>query len=531
MFLQIPLWYFPIQNTDHDWQFRSEPSDRACRRVKNGCFHPRGKMLGGTHAMNGAVYMRGNKGDYDGWQQMGNSNWNWNNVLKYFKRSEANRNQTVTNYQNGRWHSTGGKLSIDNYHESEKIRNVFIEAAKEYGYAFVHDLNADKLLGYANAQGTLKNGERHSTAKAFLVPAKDRTNLHVIKYAHVTKILINDAKAVSGLEFVYMNDHKLIAMAKKEYILSTGAISTPQLLMLSGIGPKEHLANLGIDVKRSLAVGKNLQDHIIVPLIFQFNEFLAEPESPLQILDDLYNYAIHRKGPLGGIGTINLIGMINTLDHSGFPDIELQHFSQKRRSAQLKTLLHAMDYDESVIEPILKANEDGETTIVYVELLRPKSKGNILLRSNNPYDVPKILPNYLTHDQDIQTLLRGIRYQTNFINSKAFKKNKGKIIRIPFEDCDRHVYMSDEYWVCYMTHMATTVYHPVGTAKMGPSSDVDAVVDSELKVKGIKKLRIVDASIFPTIVSGNTNGAVIMVGEKGADFLKSEWILRTKGEL
>lgn len=528
---QIPLWYFPLQNTEHDWQFRSEPSDKACRSIKNGCFWPRGKMLGGTHSLNGGVYMRGNKGDYDGWHRMGNTNWDWENVLKYFKRSETNANRTFVNYQSGKWHNSDGELSIDHYHQPEEIRNVFIEAAKEFGYDFVNDLNADKPLGYANAQGTLKNGERHSTAKSFLVPAKNRPNLHVIKYAQVTKILIDSTNSVTGVEFEYKKNHKFVAKAKNEYILSTGAVSTPQLLMLSGIGPKKHLTKFGIEVKKDLAVGKNLQDHLIVPIVFQFHKSTAEPQPPLQVLDDLYNFAIHRKGPLSGIGTINLVGMINTVNHSGYPDIELQHFNQRKQSAELKTLLYAMDYEENVIKPILEANDEGETNMVYVELLRPKSSGEILLRSNSPYDAPRILANYLERDEDVQTLLRGIRYQTNFINSETFKKHEGKLIRIPFDDCDKHEYMSDDYWVCYMSHMATTVYHPVGTAKMGPHNDRSAVVDDKLKVKGVNGLRVIDASVFPTQVSGNTNAAVIMVAEKGSDLIRADWMKMEKQEL
>lgn len=482
--------------------------------------------------MNGAVYMRGNKGDFDEWHATGNPSWNWESVLEYFKKSESNSNQSFVNYQNGKWHSGMGEMRVSHYHQPEEIRSVFIDAAKEFGYDFIPDHNSDWSLGYANAQGTLKNGERHSTAKAFLMPAKNRNNFDVIKYAHVTKIQTDSSNKVTGLEFTYGNEHKFVAKAKKEYILSAGAVSTPQLLMLSGFGPKAHLEEMGIPVKKDFpGIGKNLQDHLIVPLVFQFHKSTAEPESPLEILDNLYDYAIHRKGPLGGIGTINLVGMINTVNHTGYPDIELQHFNQKRQSTSLKTLLYAMDYEETVIKPLLEANAEGETNLIYVELLRPKSSGEILLRSTNPQDKLRILANYLNEKDDINTLIRGIRYQTDFVNSETFKKHEGRLIRIPFEDCDKHEYMSDDYWICYMSHMATTVYHPVGTAKMGPDTDRKAVVDNDLKVKGVKGLRIIDASVFPTQVSGNPNAAVIMTAEKGVDFIRNEWMNKKKTEL
>lgn len=516
--------YFPLQNSEHDWQFRSEPSESACRSIRNGCFWPRGKMLGGTHGLNGGIYMRGNQRDFDEWQTELGASWAWSNVLGYYKKSEFNVNETLRNHQHGKWHSGSGELHVEHYHQPEAIRQVFIDAAKEFGYDFIPDHNANNGLGYANAQGTLKNGERHSTAKAFLVPAKNRKNLHVIKYGHVTKILIDAKKQVTGLEFTYKNHHKMTAKAKKEFILSTGAVSTPQLLMLNGIGPRKHLEALKIPVVEDLAVGQNLQDHLIVPIVFQFHKSSAKPENPLDLLDNLYNFAIHRKGPMAGIGTINLVGMINTVNHSGYADIELQHFNQKRQSNAFKTLLYAMDYEESVIKPLLAANEAGETNMVYVELLRPKSSGEILLKTTNPYDKPRIIPNYLHDNEDVQTLLRGIRFQIDFVKTKAFQENEGKLIRIPFGDCDQHEYMSDEYWICYMSHMATTVYHPVGTAKMGSDTDRMAVLDNAFRVRGIKGLRVIDASAFPTQVSGNTNAAVIMVAEHGADAIKNEWM-------
>lgn len=526
------MWYFPIQNTEHDWKFRSEPSDTACRSVKGGgCFWPRGKMLGGTHAMNGALYLRGKKTDFDEWQAMGNTDWGWDSVLEYFKKSESNTNPSFVKYQNGKYHSSKGMLNVDHYHQPEPIRSVFIDAAKEFGYKYIHDHNADAKLGYANAQGTLKDGKRHSTAKSFLVPAKNRKNFHVIKYAHVTKIQIDSSNRVTGFEFTYKHEHKFMAQAKKDYILSAGAVSTPQLLMLSGIGPKEHLESFGIAVKANLPVGKNLQDHLIVPLIFQFDKSTAEPESPTQLLDNLYNYLIHRKGPLAGIGTINLAGFINTENHTGYPDIEVQHFNQKKQSEMLKTLLYAMDYEESVIQPLINANNEGETNLIYVELLRPKSSGEILLRSIDPNDAPRILPNYLGDKRDIDTLVRGLQFQANFVSSEAFKKHEGVLVRIPFDDCDNLEYQSYNYWKCYMSHMASTVYHPVGTAKFGTDSDKNAVLDSSLRVRGIKGLRVIDASSLPTQVSGNPNAVIIMVAEKASDIVRNEWMNKEKTEL
>lgn len=529
--LQVPAWFYPLEHTENDWQFRSEPSDKMCRSMKNGCYWPRGKMLGGSHGINALIYLRGNKRDYDDWAAMDNPTWDWDSVVEYFKKTETNVNQSFVDYQNGKWHSKRGEMPVGHYYQPEVNRQVVFDAAIEKGYDVVHDFNSDLTLGFANVQGTIKNGQRMSTAKSLLVPAKNRKNLHIIKYAHVTKILLDSSNTATGVEFTYKKEHKLVAKANKEVILSAGAVGSPQLLMLSGIGPKEHLEELGIEVKKDLPVGKNLQDHVIVPIVFQLHKSTAESESMIDVLDEVYNYAIHRTGQLAGIGTINLVAFVNTENHTGYPDIELQYFDHKKKSLNFEKFLRTVGYAENVVKALVDANNEGEVSDVYVELLRPESTGEILLRSKDPFDKPKIYPNYFSNEDDVKTLIRGIRFQVDFENTKAFKEHEGVFVRIPFDDCDKLEYMSDDYWRCYMTHMATTVYHPAGTAKMS-NSHKDAVVDSELRVKGVNQLRVIDASVMPKVVSANTNAATIMIGEKGADFIKATWTAKSqKNEL
>lgn len=512
-----------MEHTEHDWQFHTEKHDKYCRSLKNGCYWPRGKMLGGSHGINALIYFRGNREDYDNWARLGNPTWDYDSVLEYFKKTEQNLNQSFVDKENQKWHSDQGEMPVDNYGKIDDMRHIFIEAAKENGYNMVDELNAEEALGFTYLQGTLKNGQRFSTAKSFLVPAKDRKNLHIIKHAHVTKVIIDDYNTATGVEFTYKNAHKLSVTAKKEVILSAGAVSTPQLLMLSGVGPKKHLEQFKIPVIKDLPVGQHLQDHVIAPIVFQFHKSTAKPESIVDTLDDIYNYAIHRKGNLASIGSINLAGLINTENHTGYPDIEIQGFDFKRSSIHLEKNLRILGYTENVIKAILDANADGEINDVYVELLRPKSTGEILLNSDDPFKPPRIIPNYFANEKDANTLVRGIQFITSFLNSNAFKEHEGELIRIPFEDCDKLTYRSDDYWKCYLSHMATTVYHPVGTAKMGPDTDKEAVVDNELRVKGIKRLRVIDASIMPEMVSANTNAATIMIGEKGADSVKFTW--------
>lgn len=488
-------------------------------------------MLGGSHAINAMIYFRGNEHDYNNWESFGNPTWGWNDVLHYFKKSESNGSPEFLLNQNGKYHNENGPLRVESYNKLDELSKTFINAAKEKGYDFVGDINADRMLGYTEFQGTLRNGRRESTAKSFLVPAKNRPNLHVIKNAHATEIVIDAKGTATGVQFIYDGQHRLTANVKKEIVVSAGSVNSPQLLLLSGIGPKQHLAQIGIPIRKDLQVGRNLQDHVIVPLFFQVHQSTAEKVTIQQQLDDLYQYVVHKAGPLTGIGLVNLGGLINTVNHTGIPDVKLQHFSYKRGSADLKAYLNAIEMQEAIMPPVLEANEDGEVVIVIVEILRPESIGYIELKSNDPLAHPRIHANYLDHPHDVDTMLRGIKFQADFVNTKSFADNEGILIRLPLPECDLLDYQSDNYWKCYISYLTTTVYHPIGTNKMGPSADAAAVVDSRLKVHGIEGLRVVDASIMPKMVSANTNAATIMIAEKGSDFIKEDWSKHERVEL
>lgn len=480
-------------------------------------------MIGGSHAINAMIYFRGNERDFNDWESFGNPGWGWHDVLKYFKRSESNGNAEFVAYQNGKYHNDSGPLRVESYNKLDELSRAFIDAAAEMGYGFINDVNADIPLGYVELQGTLRDGHRESTAKSYLVPAKNRPNLHVIKHAHATKIEIDENGRATGVHFERDGGHKLFVSARNEIVVSAGAINSPQLLMLSGIGPRQHLEQFGIPVKSDLKVGHNLQDHVIVPLFFQIHKSSAEELTLQQQMDSLYQFIVHKTGPLTGIGLVNLAGLVNTVNHTGWPDIELQHFSYKRGQADLEVYLNAIELRDEIKQPILKANKDGEIVIVIVELLRPESIGHIELKTINPYDHPKIFANYLEDKDDLETLLRGVKFQASFIHTKAFKREEGELIRLPLPACDVHEYQSDDYWRCYISYLTTTVYHPVGTNKMGPATDADAVIDSRLRVRGINGLRVMDASAMPKMVSANTNAATIMIAEKGCDFIREEW--------
>lgn len=469
--------------------------------------------------MNGMLYIRGNQRDYDEWERRGNPTWNWANVLEYLRKSEDNLNATLI----GRYHSAGGLLKVGNLNANDRLAEILLNAANELGSPILNDFNGDASLGYGYTQTTVYKGQRQSAAKSFLVPAKDRSNLHIIKHAHATKIHINDDGAADGIEFTYRGGDKLLAKTRKEIIVSAGAVSSPQLLMLSGIGPEKQLRKLNIPIKKNLSVGKNLQDHLTVPMFFGFHKSIGDDVKRENLTHSMYEYALHRKGSFATVGATDLCGFVNTVNGTGYPDIETHHFSFAKQESALAMYLRTVGFVDRIRTVLLDANKNQDLVTVYVVLLNPKSMGKIKLKSSDANDAPLIQPNYLDEKEDMDTLVRGVNYQHTFVTTKAFAAHEGNFIQLPIDECARFAVGTDEYWRCYVLHMGTTVYHPVGTAKMGPVTDRHAVVDSRLRVHGVRGLRVIDASVMPKIISGNTNAPTIMIGEKGADFIKEDW--------
>lgn len=349
------------------------------------------------------------------------------------------------------------------------------------------------------------------------MPAKERPNLFVIKNAHVTKLKINENKRATGVEFVIGN-RKKSANVRKEVILSAGAVNTPQILMLSGIGPKEHLKRHKIDVIADLPVGKNLQDHPVVgiPLAIKHpNDSFVYEKS---MLDVLYKNVMGEYGPTGN-GVYDLLGFYNTKDKNGkYPDVEAAHVHiDKNNDEMLRSYLREMlGYSEILTQSIIDANKDSPLFFHLHILLNPKSTGEILLRSADPFDHPIIHAGYLTDDgdEDLKTFVRSIRLMQKFMKTTAYRRHRIEEVPLAIPECnaiDDHD--SDAYYECIVRHVIATLFHPAGTAKMGRDSDPSAVVDARLRVKGITALRVADASVMPDITSGHINAPVIMIGK------------------
>jgi choline dehydrogenase len=463
------------------------------------------------------LYIRGNPRDYDSWDVDG---WSFEDVLPYFKKSEANQHEWLFELTQDRFHGKDGLLSVDGYNSIETIKTVVFEGVFELGYVEHMDINAEEHIGFVQSQGTLKNGERCSAAKAFLVSAKDRENLHIVKNAVVTSLIIED-KVVKGVN-LEISGQKMKAMATKEVIVSAGSVNSPKILMQSGIGIAKDLKKLDIPVVHELPVGSNLQDHVMVFYNFKYHESRARDHTPKEVSDMMFSFWKHRVGKMTGTMCSDMVGFINTLDKEAkYPDIQYMHMCQYKNMIGYPEFVQAFGFSDEIAAQYLETNKKSPTLQFGVVLLNPKSRGSVKLRSSDPHDKPLIDANYLDESEDVETLLRGIKEYRRLLDTKDFKIHEVEEARFDIPECDELEYASDDYWRCYISYFSTTLYHPTSTCKMGNGDD--AVVDPTLKVKGIRGLRVIDASVMPTIVSANTNAATIMIGEKGADLIKADW--------
>lgn len=479
-----------MQRTEYDWNFRAE-STTACKGLLGGCLWPRGKMLGGSSGINLMLYVRGLDRDFNRWHSDGrNSGWSYEDVLPFFKKSESNQWDPFVEYSNGKYHSKSGPMKVSFFGGASDLAKIFYEAGMERGIPFINDINADEHYGFVNVQGTVYDGRRQSTAKAFLIPAKNRTNLHIIKHAFVKKILIDESNRAYGVQFV-LNGSTFEACARKEVILSAGTVMSPVLLMQSGVGPKKHLEENKIICKVDQpAVGLNLLDHVYTLLFFEFNPTLVS--SPTPDLDNVFNFAIHNNGNWATAGISQLVAFLNaTQQFPIYPDIMALYSWHTQNAPSLPKYLQLRQFKTEIAETLLNTTKDHNIAMVLVGLIQPKSSGTIRLNGS----LPLIEPNYFSHPDDMETMIGAIRQQISFVDTDSYRKNGVKLLRFPLDECDKFNYLSDEYVECYVKYFSSTLYHPGGTCKMGPKSDRSAVVDSELKVHQVKGLRTIDASM------------------------------------
>ena len=482
--IHIPLGYGKhFRNPKVNWLFVSEADEKTGSRAIG---QPRGKVLGGTSSINGMVYVRGQREDYEEWLNLGNAGWGYADVLPYFRKAEDNQRGA------NEYHGVGGPLSVSDPADRHPMCEAFFDAAESCGYARNLDINGTSQSGFGYNQLTQRRGRRCSTAVAYLKPARERSNLSVATDAHATRILFSGQRAI-GLEYL-SGGRGHTAHARHEVILAAGAFGSPQLMQLSGLGPAALLREHEIPVVADMpGVGANLQDHYNGRLVFEcteactLNDVVASPFR--KVLEGL-RYFLMRRGFLT-MGASTATGFVAT-DGGSRPDV------------QIGLVLYSTDKFGDTLHPF-----SGFT--ILVRLLKPESRGTVQIKSADPLAPPAIRPNYLATAKDCDTLVAGMKIAQCLVDAPPMKRYAARA-----HEPD-HAFTSDDEWLNYLRNRGGISYHPVGTCRMGP--DDGAVVDERLRVHGIAGLRVVDASIMPTLVSGNTNAPTIMIGEKGAEMI------------
>ncbi|RZC33668.1 GMC oxred N domain containing protein [Asbolus verrucosus] len=518
----VPAFAPMLQSSSIDWGFRTQADPKSCLARTNGqCSWARGKVMGGSSVINYMIYIRGNPRDYDEWAERGNIGWSYEEVLPYFIKSEDNHNiDKVAPYK----HGVGGYLSVEMFNYQDENVLTLLRAFEEVGLPLI-DQNSGKQIGGSLLQTTSRNGRRESANIAFIRPIRrKRRNLVIETEAYALRVLIDPhTKTAYGVEYE-KNGRLIRATAKKEVIVSCGAIMSPKLLMLSGIGPAEHLQNFGIPVIKDLPVGYNLQDHTTIDgLMFSLTNRTATTTTDEQMRHDVFYYREEGEGPLSSTGPLQVNAFVQTKYEfePGRPDIQYSIDATNVRNMVTQPILAA----ETKVTPLAYYNG----LVIRPILLNPESRGVIKLNHTDPwYGYPLIYANTFEEEIDLLRIVEGIKQSLNLLKTQALQKIGVNLVTTPLPACDNIRFGTDEYWVCMVRSYTSTIYHYSGTCKMGPRHDRGAVVDPQLRVYGIKNLRVIDTSIMPRVVRGNTNAPTIMIAEKGSDMIKSTW-LKKKG--
>nr|XP_031847436.1 glucose dehydrogenase [FAD, quinone]-like [Nomia melanderi] len=484
-FLDIPLLAPLIQNSPYDWQYTTVPQQNACKGLINNLSRwPMGKVLGGTSRLNYMLYVRGHPTDYDEW-------------LPDFT-------EPITQY--------GGPMKVNNLKWHTLLSNTILKGLEEL-HQSIGNINKDLKIGFMKPQLSMENGSRWSTDKLLYKDFQNR--ITVITHAHVEKVLIESNRAV-GVQFEALNK-VFQAIAKEGVIISAGAIGTPKILMLSGIGPRKHLEDLEINVIKDLPVGQHLVDHILTGIdLVTLNETvglnMADTLNPISAM----KYFLFGEGPWTSTG-VEVLGTF----HSSFktnitdvPDLQIMAMPLGVSKDNGIVLRKAMGISDKVYNEYFAPLAYKNTVTIAPVLLHPKSTGEVKLHSTNPSDPPLINPKYLTNKDDIALLVDGLQFVKKLVRTNAMKTLGASIYEKHFPGCEKEKFDSVKYWECYIQHLTLTSYHPAGTCRMGD------VVDQKFKVYGMRNLYVIDASVLPSLPSGNINAAVLMLAEKAAHTFK-----------
>ncbi|XP_063384357.1 ecdysone oxidase-like [Cydia fagiglandana] len=495
-----------------DWNYYSEDDGYSCQAHKTKTVHiTRGKMLGGSSGANYMYYVRGNKGDYENWVSQGGIGWDWDNVTHYFKKSEGLKSPEILAAGSADLHNTEGPLGVSLLKWDEETMNTLNSYLSAFGekHPILIDTNGHEQIGYALPPFTVYDKRRQSTAVSFLRPIKSRENLYVLKNTLCTKVLFDENLRAIGVEVKLPSKKMININANKEVVLSAGSINTPQLLMLSGIGPQPHLIDMGIEVVLdSPLVGQNLQDHCYYLVILTGRKGFESVPQNIKVLTNLDQFPIPA-----------ITGHIALSNDSTVPDYQAQVYAVPAATV-FSTLVcsYVFGLDDKICTAIAKASQKQETLVAALSMLHPDSRGHIELRSKNPEDKPKIFLGYYENDADLDKHAKIAKHYLEVLDSEYMRSVNSEVVDIKVPQCADIEFNTHEYWKCVALNTASTQWYPSGTCVMGVEGK--SVVDPELRVRGVTGLRIGDASIIPSLTSGNLNAPVIMIGEKLADMIK-----------
>jgi choline dehydrogenase len=486
-FIHIPATVGAAIGVPHlNWRFMTAPQAHLNGRQIP---IPRGHVVGGSGSINGMVYFRGHPTDFDDWAAAGNPGWSYRDVLPYFFRSENN-----DAYLGSPYHGQGGPMNVTFIKHPNPMTPAFLEAMDSLGYRRNDDFNGPDSEGYGPRQGTILKGRRVSTATAYLKAASQRSNLHILTDTRTLRIRIENRRA-TGVDVVSATGARTIT-ARKEVIVCGGAVLSPQLLMLSGIGDEAHLRSTGIEVKHHLpGVGANYHDHLAVGVLLEMantESYGISWKTAPRGLANIVEYALFRTGPLSS-NVFEATGFVRTLPDLSRPDVQVV-FQAARRNANTFPFPLGHGYAINVLN------------------LYPKSRGTVRLASSDPKAAPIVDPQLMSHPDDLDTMLRGLKIARKVAHAPAFSRYRAK------EFAPGPSVQDDAALIEYLRRASSTVHHPCSSCRMGP--DRDSVVDAELRVHGVEALRVADASVFPSVVGGNTNAAVVMIAEKAADLIR-----------
>ncbi|CAH2106839.1 unnamed protein product [Euphydryas editha] len=506
----IPGLKDSMKGSYYDWNFTTTDDYYSSQALQDGSQRqPRGKMLGGSGSINDMIYSRGFPADYDEWASIVGDDWNWSNVLTYFKKTEHLTDERITvDPELSYLHGFDGEIEVYGSNDSPFATDKYLEAFEELGLDIVKDMTNPFKIGAGRFSHTIKDGKRHSSLTAMLNKASEKNNLYVLKDAHVAKILVENDTAY-GVK-VLLNDDELQFFADKEVVVTAGTFNTPKILMLSGIGPKEHLDEMGINVVKDLPVGENLHDHIMVLTHLAADNgtcYTSKEDAHMETIKYLYD----RSGSLVRSSDVGAYLSFNK-ETKNVPDFAIYPTCVRVNSDFYVPCRKILGFKRSICEKIDTLNKEYEIITLAVVNLKPKSRGTVLLQSLDPLDPPLIYSGTFNDMRDLDNYPDAIEFARSVAGTYYFSSKNAFVIDLDIDECDD--IFDRERLECIAIATAMSAWHAVGTAAMG------TVVDSELRVKGVTGLRVADASVMPKVVRGNTNSPVVMIAEKAADYIK-----------